>query len=262
MACQVSDVAGIMEAWAPPAACEPGDNVGLLTGIAVRPVSHVLIALDIDEAVIAHAKSIGAEMIVSHHPHIYKPLAAISSGTRAGMLTIQAVEAGIALFAAHTNLDRAKGGVNDALCEAVGLAGTEPAAPGEIARAARLREDMPLDGFAMCVKRALGAPSVRVTGDGFKPVRALCVVSGAGRHDIGLAVASGADCLLTGEIGYHDGLEALSLGLAVVEAGHYHTERPVLAWIEKHLQSHFQRLQYTVRTTVYETSTSPFHTVG
>lgn len=262
MACRVGDIARVMERWAPLDTCEPGDNAGLLTGAAEQLASHVLIALDVDEALLKYARAIGADMIITHHPHIYKPIVAVTDSTRAGKLTLTATAAGIALYAAHTNLDRAAGGVNDALCAAVGFENAVPTEPGGIARVARLPETLPLDTFAETMRLALGAPGVRVTGDGSQPVRTVCVVSGAGRHYFETAAACGADCLLTGEIGYHDAFEALNLGLGVLEAGHWYTERPVLPRIEKHLQSQFQLLQYTIRTTVYEPSGCPFHTVG
>jgi putative NIF3 family GTP cyclohydrolase 1 type 2 len=173
-----------------------------------------------------------------------------------------AIEAGVAIYASHTNLDRAAGGVNDALCGEAGLAGAAQAQPGSIARVATLEKETSLDAFAQHVKAALEAPHIRVTGDGCRLIRKVYVVSGAGRHDIGEAAQYGSDCLLTGEIGYHDGFDAAGLNLCVVEAGHYHTERPVLKQIEKHLQSEFQRLQYTVRTAVYKKSTCPFYHIG
>jgi dinuclear metal center YbgI/SA1388 family protein len=262
MACTVGDIARILEAWAPAASAEAGDNTGLLVGLSARTVDTVLIALDVDESVIGHAGSMGAQMIVAHHPFLYRPLLAVSDATRAGRLAILAIEAGIAVFAAHTNLDRAPGGVNDALCGAVGLRNVTQAAEGSIGRLANTCEAMTLDGFARLVKTAICAPAVRVTGPGDRPVGRVYVVSGAGRHDIADAAGSGADCMLTGEIDYHSGQDALACGLAVVEAGHYHTEKPVLYNLEKHLQSQFQLLQYRVRTKVYEPSTCPFHYIG
>lgn len=262
MACRVDDIAAIMEEWAPAETAEAGDNVGLLAGVAGRRVDSVLIALDVDEGVIAHAGAIGAGMIVAHHPFIHKPLVAVSDGARAGRLAVMAIEAGIALFASHTNLDRAHGGVNDALCAAIGLDEAVQVMPGSIARAARLEHETTLNAFARHVKEALDAPLVRITGGGETKLKKIYVVSGAGRHDIADAAQYGADCLLTGEIGYHDGFDALGSNLCVVEAGHYHTECPVLKQIEKHLQSEFQRLQYTVRTAVYAKSTCPFYYIG
>lgn len=261
MACTVADVAEAMERWAPASLVDAGDNVGLLAGFSGRAVNSVLIALDVDGDVLAYAKHIGAKLIVAHHPFIYRAIAAVSDGSPAGRLVATALEAGIAVFAAHTNLDRAAGGVNDALCGAVGLQDAVQAKDGSIGRMASLAAPMELDAFARHVKQVLLAPVVRVSGDKAKPVKKIYVISGAGRHDIADAVHAGADCMLTGEIGYHDGQEALGCGLCIVEAGHYYSEMPVLSRIESHLQSEFQRLQYNVRTEIFEKPTCPFHYV-
>lgn len=258
MDCTVSEVARILEAWAPASLAEEGDNSGLQVGLSSRTVRSALICLDVNETVIRHAADIAADIIVSHHPFLYRPLTSVSDSTSAGRLAVMAIERGIAVYAAHTNLDRAAGGVNDALCDTVGIVGAVPATEGSIGRIGSTAADLPLDEFALSVKQALGAPAVRVTGRGDEPVCRVYVLSGSGRHEVSSAVAAKADCMLTGELGYHDGQIAMALGLCVVEAGHYHTEKPVLYRIERHLQSQFQRLQYTVRTTLYETSTCPF----
>jgi putative NIF3 family GTP cyclohydrolase 1 type 2 len=148
--------------------------------------------------------------------------------------------------------------VNDALCEAVGLLDATPAGESSVGRLARTAVPMELDRFARHVRQALGAPNVRVAGRGSRPIQNIYAVSGAGRCEIAHAARSGADCMLTGEIGYHDAQEALASGLCTVEAGHYPTEQPILQRMERHLQSQLQRLQYTVRTAVHEVSTCPF----
>jgi dinuclear metal center YbgI/SA1388 family protein len=262
MVCTVGDIAAIMEQWAPADTVDNGDNVGLLAGFSSRNVGSVLIALDVNEGVIEHAASVGANMIIAHHPFIYRPISSVSDTNTAGRLAALAISAGVAVFAAHTNLDRATGGVNDVLCEVIGLTGAKPAFEGGIGRMAALGPVMALNDFAMQVKVALDAPIVRVTGREERLIKKLYIVSGAGRHDIGYAIKAGADCMLTGELGYHDAQEALACGLCVVEAGHYDTEKPVLKHIEKHLQSQFQRLQYNVRTAVYEKTTCPFYYFG
>jgi dinuclear metal center YbgI/SA1388 family protein len=261
MACTVGDIAEAMERWAPASLTDAGDNVGLLAGMSGRPVETLLISLDLDENVVAYAKRIGANMVVAHHPFIYRPVSAVSDAVLAGRLVFMAIEAGVAVFASHTNLDRVSGGVNDALCETVGLPGATPAVEGSIGRMACLPSPIPLDAFARSVKKSLGAPTVRVTGAKDKPVGRIYIVSGAGRHDIASAVKLGADCMLTGEIGYHDGQEAMGCGLCVVEVGHYYSEYPVLNRIEKHLQSEFHRLKYSVRTEIYTVPTCPFYYV-
>lgn len=262
MACTVGGIAAIMERWAPASLAEEDDNVGLLAGTSGRAVDSVLIALDVNEAVVEHARQSGAGMIIAHHPFIYRPLAAVTDGTQAGRLAIMAIEAGIAIYASHTNLDRAAGGVNDALCDTVGLINTVPYAEGSIGRMANTREGITLDNFARHAKTVLGAPVIRITGDAGRLINSVFVISGAGRHYILDAVNAGADCMLTGEIGYHDGHDALASGMCIVEAGHYYSEKPILYKIEKHLQIEFQRLKYTVRTEVYKKSTCPFHHIG
>ncbi len=259
MVCTVGEIAQIMEQWAPRELAEPGDNGGLLAGRSNRLVETVLISLDVTEEVIGYAAQIGAQLVVSHHPFIYRPISAVTDGSVAGKFAMLAIEQGVALYAAHTNLDRASGGVNDTLCAALGLLDVVQASDGSIGRLARLPAKMRLDAVAGQARMALGGVVARVTGPGEKLIQQVYVVSGAGRHDIADAVKAGADCMITGEIGYHDGLDAMETGLAVIELGHYHTERPVLQQIEKHLQSQFQRLQYNVRTVVYQKSTCPFH---
>jgi dinuclear metal center YbgI/SA1388 family protein len=261
MACHVGEIADILERWAPVHTIEEGDNVGLLAGISSRVIDSVLISLDVDENVIQYPKYIGAGVIIAHHPFIYRKISSISDNTQTGRLAINAIEAGIAIYASHTNLDRALGGVNDSLCEAVGLNNARQAEEGCIGRIADIIPAS-LESFALHAKDALGAPVVRLTGHKEKPISRIYVISGAGRHDISIAARLGADCMLTGEIGYHDGQDALGSGLCVVEAGHYYSEKPILKQIEKHLQSKFQQLQYTVRTAVYEKTTCPFYYLG
>ncbi len=253
----VHDVVTLLEAWAPAATAEAWDNVGLQVGRWESAIDTALIALDVDEAVLAHARQIGAGLIISHHPVLFRPVTAVEDRTLAGRLVLGAAEGGVALFAAHTNLDRADGGVNDALCAAVGLQAT-PVGGEQIGRLAQLDEAIALGDWAALVRDRLGADAVRVTGPADRPVRRVYVLSGAGRSEIDAALACHADVLLTGEIGYHDGQKALYAGLSVVEAGHYETEAPVLRTIEKHLQTEFQRLQYKIRTVVWEQSTCPF----
>ncbi len=258
MVCTIGEIARIMEQWAPREIAEQGDNGGLLAGHSDRSVESVLISLDVTTDVICHAAQVGAQLVISHHPLIYRPISAVIDSSVTGRLAMLAIEKGVALYATHTNLDRAAGGVNDTLCAALGLQSVVQAQEGSIGRIACLPAVTRLDAAAMQARFALGAPVARVTGSGEKLVQQVYVVSGAGRHDITNALNAEVDCMLTGEIGYHDGLDALESGLAVIELGHYHTERPVLQQIEKHLQSQFQRLQYKVRTEVYQESTCPF----
>ena len=168
-----------------------------------------------------------------------------------------AIRAGIGIYAAHTNLDRAAGGVNDALCQALGWK-CRQAEEGSIARIVEMEQDTTLEKMAKAVREKLGSPVARVTGEPGCVIRSLYVVSGSGKHDVGCAKEHGCDALLTGEIDYHAARSAKAMGLAVIEAGHYYSERPVLYNIEKHLQKETGRLKYNIRTEVYKPATCPF----
>lgn len=257
MVCTVADVVQWMQEWAPEATAEPRDNVGLHAGSRQAPVSSVLIALDVTDEAIEQARRIGAQMLVTHHPLLYRTLSAITDDSPVGALALQAIQAGIALYAAHTNLDRATGGVNDALCGLLGFQGRQPA-ENSIERIAQLTEPMTLHGLAEHVRAALGAPAVRVSGEGSRAIDRMYIVSGSGRHDVEAAAQAGCEALLTGELDYHAALAAGQLGLATVEAGHDFTERPVLSEIERYLQKQAKRLQYTLRTEVFLPVSCPF----
>ena len=159
----VFDVVNLLEAWAPAATAEAWDNVGLQVGRWESAINTVLISLDVDESVLAHAREIGAGLIISHHPVLFRPVVAVDDHTLAGRLVLGAAEGGVALFAAHTNLDRAAGGVNDALCDALGLQAMQVGGE-QIGRLAQLDEAIPLGDWAALVRNRLAAHTVRVTG--------------------------------------------------------------------------------------------------
>ena len=126
---KVADVVAAIDAIAPFSLASERDNVGLLVGRADADVERVLVSLDVIEATIDEARSVGASVLVTHHPAIFRPLASVTGATPAGRRVQDLIRAGIAHVAAHTNLDAAPGGVNDALAEAVGLAHARPFAP-------------------------------------------------------------------------------------------------------------------------------------
>ena len=117
----VSQICQWMEEWADPAMAESYDNVGLLIGRPARRVKTLITALDATEAVIAYAVAKGAQMIVTHHPMPFRPVHRITDESRDGGRILSLAEHGIALYAAHTNLDCAAGGTNDMVARRLGL---------------------------------------------------------------------------------------------------------------------------------------------
>lgn len=126
MAVKVREIVRWMESWAAPAWADPDDRIGLQIGAMDAEVNRVAVALDVTEAVVDEAVRRGANLIIAHHPIIYRPLAAIRTDQPAGRLIRKLIAADIAVFAAHTNLDSAPGGVNDLLADRLGLAERRP----------------------------------------------------------------------------------------------------------------------------------------
>src|SRR5690606_4521413 len=187
-------------------------------------------------------------MIVCHHPLIFRPLSAVRLDEPAGAVIGQALEARIALGVVHTNLDRAPGGLNDWLAEALGLGDPVPLAeaaglpqPWEgvaaMGRVGMLPDPLPLAAWAREVGRRLGVPAVRYVGGPDVPVQRVACVGGSGADAIAAAARARVDCLVTGDVKFHEALDALDRGVAVVDAGHFGTEvlmRDRLArWLEE-----------------------------
>lgn len=121
MGIKVKDVVRWMEEWAPPQIAEPGDPIGLQVGAMDAPVTRIAVALDVTEAVVDEAVEQGAQLIIAHHPLIFRPLKTLRTDRPEGRILSKLLQHGISVFAAHTNLDTAAGGVNDLLAEALGL---------------------------------------------------------------------------------------------------------------------------------------------
>ncbi len=156
----IQSITDALEAWAPPGSAQSYDNVGLQVGDAQRPVEHALLALDLTPQVVDEAASIGASLIITHHPLLFKPLSSLTADSFTSNLALRLAEAGIALYSIHTNLDAAPGGVSFALAEHLGLSDVTF-----------------LDGFADTLyKLATFVPT-----DEFESVRAALAEAGAGQ---------------------------------------------------------------------------------
>lgn len=250
--CTVSDVERLVGGIAPYELAEEWDNVGLLVGHADAQVTRALVALDLSMDVIAEARTLGAQLIVTHHPIMFSARKRLTDADREGRLMLALAEAGIAHIAAHTNLDSAPGGVNDTLMAAMGAANVR----GEgFVRAGDLPEGTTLGALAQRARTRLKA-EVRLYGAPDTAVHVLGCCSGAGGGEVALARALGADCFITGEIRHHEALDAVDAGVCVLEAGHFETENPVCEVLRTALQNAADALQYNL--TVFCSKGNPF----
>ncbi len=211
----------------PPTLSCDWDNDGLMCcpdGDA--EVRRVLVTLDVTEAAVRYAIDGGYDVIVSHHPMIFKGLKAVNDESFVAAKTIDLIRNGISVMSFHTRLDAVTGGVNDVLAERLGLQNAEPFGEDGIGRIGRLPETMTQRAFAERVKMALNAPVVRLADAGL-PVRRVAVLGGGGGDDVDAARAAGADTYVTGELKYHTMTDAPEEGMNLIEAGHFHTENPV-----------------------------------
>ncbi|MBR3289500.1 MAG: Nif3-like dinuclear metal center hexameric protein [Clostridia bacterium] len=216
----VQDVYEAIDRFAPFDTAEAWDHVGLQIGDRSAEVTRALVCLDVTQEAVAQARAAGAQLIVSHHPPLFEPVHELPADS----IPYRLAASGIAVIAAHTNLDRAAGGVNDCLCDALGLTDTTPVADG-LGRIGTLPSPLTSAAFADQVGAALHT-SVRVH-EGAGEVRRVAVVCGSG-GDLLPSVRQSAspDAFVTGEIKHHEWLGAGDM--TVIEAGHYATERVVV----------------------------------
>lgn len=228
----VAEITRIIAEVAPPVTAAAWDNVGLQVGDAEAPVDTVLVTLDVTGAVVDEAIRAGAQLIVSHHPLVFSPLTSVLTDDITGGLVIRLVSGGVALYAAHTNLDAAaEVGTTAVLARMLEVRDTRPlvvedgvglGAIGELADASSLEQ------FVALVDAQLRPGRLTVVGERAGSVRTVALMPGAGSDAVRPAAQAGADVLVCGDLKHHDALDALALGLVVVDAGHYATEWPVV----------------------------------
>lgn len=226
----IADVAHYLNELAPPALAELWDNVGLLVGNYEAQVRRVMTCLTITPASAGEAVGHRADLIVSHHPLPFRPLQRVTGETSEGRLLLDLIAAKIAVFSPHTAFDSASQGINQRLADGLQLEQIAPlvpaAEPGQGAgRHGRLQSPLRLADLAARVKQLLAIDHVQAVGSLDQSVQHLAVACGSAGEFIPTAKEAGCDCLLTGEVRFHGCLEAESLGLGLVLAGHFASER-------------------------------------
>lgn len=224
---KVFEIANIIEKNFPLYLAEEWDNAGLLVGRADKDVNKVLVTLDVTDFVVDEAVRYNADMIVSHHPVIFSALKSVTDKTGIGNRLIKLLQNDIAVYSAHTNLDSAKGGINEKLADLFSLNNTTPILSDEygcgLGRIGTLSEPMSAFEFAELAKSTLNT-NVRISGDAARIVQCVAVGSGACDEIIPKSLEMGADIVLTGDCKYHRNLDFVEMGAVIVDAGHYPTE--------------------------------------
>ena len=223
----VADILKFIETVAPPDMKEDWDNVGLNCGHMDRPVTKILMSLDPFAHVCREAREIGADLLVTHHALIWKP-GFITDTNAQGRNTLFLIENGIAHINAHTNLDQAPGGVNDVLAAKLGLENVEIVNPRNGIGLMRCGDvtGQSLENFLATVKERLGCDGLRYV-DGGKPVRKVAVGGGSCAGGMREVLDAGCDTFVTADIKYNQFWDAADLGINLIDAGHFHTEKKI-----------------------------------
>ena len=218
------EIVQVIEAAYPREAALDFDNVGLLVGRAEKEVKRVYIALDATDV------EAGADMLITHHPLIFSPLKKVTDEDFVSRRVVKLIQNDISYYAMHTNYDvlgmaelaEKILGIRDS--EVLDITMEKDGKPEGIGRIGELEKPMTLEECCVYVKHKLNLGSLKVFGDMQAEVSRLAISPGSGKTAIAAAIAKGADVLVTGDIGHHDGLDAVEQGLAVIDAGHYGTE--------------------------------------
>lgn len=221
------------------------DNAGLLVERIGEDITTAAVCLDITADTVKQAVSIGAQLIVSHHPVIFTPQKRLETSSPSYMLAAE----NIAALCVHTNLDAANGGVNDCLADALGMTDTVAMDGGDapyppICRVGNVPE-MTADRFAAYVKERLGCGGVKYVPCSHS-IKRVAVCGGAGEEYITAAVENGCDAFVTGESKHHLNLLAKQNDIGMYICGHFVTEHIVKAAIANLLNSRFDSLKVVI----------------
>ena len=244
----VGDILKYIETLAPRSMKMDWDNVGLNCGSRSTPVTRILVALDPFEHVCQEAAQWGADLLVTHHPLIFRPLPMVTDDAAITRGLMELVRHNISHICAHTNLDCAPGGVNDALAATLGLENVESlGAYGGMMRCGEVPQQ-DLTSFLAFVKEKLHCDGLRYC-DGGKPVRKVAVGGGACSDGLYDAILAGCDTFVTSDVKYNNFWDAKEQGLSLIDAGHFATENPVVSVLAEKIAAAFPETQVKISET-------------
>ena len=225
------EIIEILETLAPKSCACDWDNPGLLAGRIDKDVKKILLTLDADDAAVERAKEIGADMLLSHHPLIFKPVKHVSDEDFIGRRLVSLIQADVSYYAMHTNFDSAPGCMADIVADRLNFVDQKPLElMGElsgtaygIGKTGTLKKPMTGPELAREVKNRFGLPFVTVYGSELyenEPVTRAATCPGAGGSEIREALRAGAQVFITGDISHHEGIDAAAQGMMIIGLEH------------------------------------------
>ncbi len=240
MKCQ--EIITILQKQAPEHYACDWDNVGLLVGDSKKEIHRIYIALDATEETIQEAISADADMLLTHHPMIFRGLKKVNTADFIGRRVMSLVQADMAYYAMHTNFDVKKMAELAAErmqlgnCQVLEVTCEDEQGVQGIGKVGILPWEMEVKECAQLVKKAFGIEQVKVFGGLQSHVARAAICPGSGKSVIKEALKCKAQVLITGDIDHHEGIDATAQGMAVIDAGHYGIEKIFIPYMRQYLE--------------------------
>lgn len=243
----------ILEKQSPKSYACDWDNVGLLVGREDKEIQKIYIALDATDEAIEEAIANGADMLLTHHPMIFKGMKRVTQEDFIGRRIIRLIQNDISYYAMHTNFDVM--GMADLAADYLGISDTRVleitsvSETGEegIGRYGSLKKEMTVRECCEEVKQAFSLENVKVFGNLERKVKTAAISPGSGRSVISNALQAEVDVLITGDIDHHEGIDAVAQKLTVIDAGHYGVEHIFIPYMEQYLKREAKELEIAVQ---------------
>ena len=243
----------ILEKQSPKSYACDWDNVGLLVGREDKEIQKIYIALDATDEAIEEAIANGADMLLTHHPMIFKGMKRVTQEDFIGRRIIRLIQNDMVYYAMHTNFDVM--GMADLAADYLGISDTRVleitsvSETGEegIGRYGSLKKEMTVRECCEDIKQAFSLENVKVFGDLERKVKTAAISPGSGKSVISNALQAGVDVLITGDIDHHEGNDAVAQNMTVIDAGHYGVEHIFIPYMEQYLKREAKELEIAVQ---------------
>ncbi len=236
----IKNIDSYLSEIAPKTLSEPWDNDGImLAGNVHKEVKNVLICLEVNTDAIKKAAEIGAELIITHHPFIFRPLKNVFGEAFSEIELL--IKNNISVASYHTRFDKTAGGVNDVLAGVLDLGNVSMC--GEFLRVGELEHEMTGEEFADYIRAKLGSGTMKAYFDKNTKIKTVAVCGGAGKDFLEEA-AENADAYVSADFAHNTFIDAKNLGIAIFDAGHYHTENPAIFRLKKLLEKEFPDVNF------------------
>jgi len=251
---KVKDIINIMEDFAPVNLKEDFDNVGLMVGDKEAEVNKILLALDCTLEVIEEAKEKKVDLIITHHPLIFKKPSSITTDTLLGKKIIELIKNDISLYSSHTNLDSAEKGLNETIVKIFGFGKGELLEINKnsrdnksegLGRLVSLEEDISIEELINSIKEKLNIEAVKAV-IGKEKIRKLAIINGSGSSFFNIAYNKGADCIITGDTTYHFASDYKEMGISIIDIGHFASEWIVFQEVIKEIKEKFNDVEVLI----------------